>query len=505
MDEKQEHAKTAEPEKIDLYNLIDQYWKVFRRLWWIVLLLAVLGAAGGYVYAVRTYRPYYEAYTTFTISRRTSYGYTASYYSGTASADQMAKTFPYIISSEALKRQIADDLGMETVPAEISASSVEDTNLFTIRVRAGDPQLAYDVLQSVIANYPNVAQYIIGETMLNYLEESGVPEKPGNSSGARGRLVKMGAAGLLAGLLIVLYFTLNRNTISKEEDFSSHLNVRCLGTVPTVAFKKRNKRSPQALNLLNSRVSSSYQDAIRLVRTRLVRELLDRDAKTFLVTSAVPQEGKSTVAVNLAISLSQMGANVILVDCDLRNPSVEKVLGSSAGGMGFLNVLTGQCGLEEAIHPLKEAGIRVLPQGENAERKRSLLHGKQFAAMIRQLSGLADYVVVDTPPVGVLADTLILSGCISEALFVVKQDYAKVSDILDGLRSLKGSGVHLLGCVLNHTEGGITGHYGYYGRYSRYGYKRYEYGESGGRRSHHRTERQPLRDDSTEDRTGTRA
>ena len=474
MSENHETARSQAPEKIDIYDLLDRYLKVLRRMWWVVLLLGLLGSAAGYFYAVSTYQPYYTAYTTFTISRRTEYGYTASYYNGSStSASQMAKTFPYIISSSALEKLIADDLGMDSVPARISASAVEDTNLFTIRVEASDPQLAYDVLQSVITNYPQVAQYIIGETQLNYLEESGVPVWPQNSSGARRKLVMMGAAGTLAGLLIVLYFTMNRNTIGKEEDFSTRLNVRCLGSLPLVQFKKRHKKSGQTMNICSSRVPAAYRDAIRVVRTRVMRVLMEHNAKTFLVTSAVPREGKSTFSTNLAISLAQTGAKVILIDCDLRNPSVETTLGKKLGGKGLLHVLAKECTLEEALHHLDEEQIYVLTQGEGADRHRSSLREAEFAAVIREAESMAEYVVVDTPPVGVLADALVISGVVRQAIFVVKQDYARISDILEGVRSLKDSGVHLVGCVLNHMEGGITRHYGY----GRYGYGRYGYGK----------------------------
>jgi len=123
----------------------------------------------------------YEAYTSFVVGSNRAVGY--SYYDN-VTAQQLGKTFPYIVTSGVLKDVVARDLQVGAVTSQIEASVMENTNLFTIRVKDSSPDTAYRVLQSVITNYPEVAEYIIGATTLTVVDDSGVPVSPSNSQDA---------------------------------------------------------------------------------------------------------------------------------------------------------------------------------------------------------------------------------------------------------------------------------------------------------------------------------
>ena len=192
--EKEQNSIPQGVEPIDLTRLLVDAWSGVRRFWWIFLVVISLCASVSYFSAVRTYTPSYEAYASFVINTRTAYGYSETYYNQTT-ASQLSRTFPYILTSGALNQVVANSLGLETVPAAITAEAMEDTALFTIRVTAADPQLAYDVLQAVITNYPDVAEYIIGDTQLTLMDESGVPQTPSNPPDYRRNVVRGAAIG----------------------------------------------------------------------------------------------------------------------------------------------------------------------------------------------------------------------------------------------------------------------------------------------------------------------
>ena len=132
--------------------ILDDMWRGLKKFYWWFLLIISVSATLFYIQARRSYTPMYEAYSSFVVNVATAYDYDNTYYNKTT-AEQMSKTFPYILTSGALNQVVAESLGMSSVPATITAEAMEDTPLFTIRVTAGDPQMAYDVLQAVIENY----------------------------------------------------------------------------------------------------------------------------------------------------------------------------------------------------------------------------------------------------------------------------------------------------------------------------------------------------------------
>jgi succinoglycan biosynthesis transport protein ExoP len=194
---------SAEPEKIDLIAFLAEYFQAFRKFFLGVLILVILMGGGSFLTAKLRYQPMYEAYTSFVVGSNRAVGY--SYYDN-VTAQQLGKTFPYIVTSGVLKDVVARDLQVGAVTSQIEASVMENTNLFTIRVKDSSPDTAYRVLQSVITNYPEVAEYIIGATTLTVVDDSGVPVSPINSQDAVHAGMIGAAAGLAVALLLV--FTL---------------------------------------------------------------------------------------------------------------------------------------------------------------------------------------------------------------------------------------------------------------------------------------------------------
>ena len=177
-----EHRQVSTVWAADLLGL---FARSLRRLWWLCLVLIVLCTAlfGGY--ARLSYRAQYTASITFLVNA----GGTAQSGTSTATAAQMAKTFPYILTSGLLDSAVCADTGLTALPA-ISATSEEDTNLCTLSVTGTDAQQCYDVLQSVIVHYPDVAELVVGPTELVMMDQTGVPTQPSNPFSWRQPLIR---------------------------------------------------------------------------------------------------------------------------------------------------------------------------------------------------------------------------------------------------------------------------------------------------------------------------
>ena len=467
---------TNSPEEQETINVVSFLYDLLHRLksfWWIILLLTILFGAAFYYRTSTSYSPSYTAEATVSVEI-----VNGGAYANRNTAEQLGNIFPYILTSGALSDVIASDLGMSSVPGSIRVTSIKGTNLLTISVTGSNPENVYAVLQSVLKNYPEVAQFVVGQTSLTVIDDSGIPSDTGKTSVLRGSIKKGLALGFGIGVALLMLYTISTRTIRDEDELRALLNVPCLGTLPSYKKKKRTKTTSNEINILTDKNGSngSYVEALRLIRTRLERQMGDR--KVLMVTSSIPGEGKSTVAGNLAISMARKGKRVVLIDCDLRNPSQGKVFDLKSKYPGLVAVLQGTASLDESLYSVKdhgeEIGLTLMPGADKESRLVEILGSDEMERLLEKLKERADVILLDTPPTAMLVDATIMAPFVDGVVYVVMSDFAKRSFIFRGMEELTSNGVDVLGCVLN---GGTTGSkgYGYYGyKYSGYyGAKKY--------------------------------
>ena len=235
------------------------------------------------------------------------------------------------------------------------------------------------------------------------------------------------------------------------------------------------------ISIYNKKISQTFLEAVRVLRARIEKDAKKNDLKVFLVTSAAPGEGKSTIAANIAMALAMRDSKVVLVDCDLRNPSVREQLNISTEGPGLYEYLNKKAEVKDILQWSDTYKMNVIPGGEPTNNASELLDSLRMHQLLDSLKGIAEYVILDTAPVGVLTDTAVLAEAADAALFVVKQDYANRSSILEGIDQLAESKIYISGCILNGAQAGIGGYgyrqYRYYNKYGDYLYGGH-YGES---------------------------
>ena len=344
-------------------------------------------------------------------------GYTFFY--DTHTAAQMAKTFPYLLDSDLLLERVKADMGVEYLNGTPRAKVIENSNLFTLSVTSRDPQAAYDILQSLIKNYPAVAEYVIGKTQLNMIDYPEFPSMPYNRTQHVKYAAIGGMIGFVLGLGIVLGYALLRNTIRKETDIAAKLHTNCLGAIPLVVPKGNRKATD--LSIHNSKVGTPFKESFRGLSLQVIRTMEDK--KVLLITATADEEGVSTVSRNLADALIEHGKRVVLL-----------------------------------------SGNTLLPE------------------QIRQAKAETDYVLIDAPACHSLAMVAPLAEQADAILYVVRQDYTKLHRIMNCFEDLNQFEARLIGCVLTGVRSGITGYgYGYgYGHGYGYGYgKGYRYGRYG--------------------------
>lgn len=482
-------VETEGEEEIDLMELFHDAWQGMKKFWWLVAGLALILALLAGLLVRFTHTPQYTASATMTVKELGNTGYASA-----QSAQRMEMTFPYILTSGVLENVVIEDMGVREMPGEVEVVAEEGANLFTVSASAEDAQLAYDLLHSVIDNYPKVSEFVIGRTKLDILDESGVPEES-DLNGAVAKAVKMGALiGILLGLIPIAVYALTRRTVKSKKELKTMLNLKDMGSLPMLSAKKRKKdRFLSSPSLMNDRVPQSYLEANSKLGIRVLREMEEKGYKTLLVTSSIAEEGKTTIASNLAITAAKNGKKVILVDCDLRNPSVAEVMNEEREFPGLGAMLRGEATLEEALAKVDVSGgeLYVLYGGEPDEKDSRLLGTKAMKALIEGLKEHADLLILDTAPAGLLADSSVIAKFVEAAMYVVRYDHTKIRQIQNGVQALSMSGVDLIGYVFNGEENESSGG-GRYGRYGRYGgayYGNYGHYRDTGSRSRERSRR----------------
>ncbi|WP_105302003.1 CpsD/CapB family tyrosine-protein kinase [Anaerococcus marasmi] len=196
--------------------------------------------------------------------------------------------------------------------------------------------------------------------------------------------------------------------------------------------------------------ASMYDEAIRSVRTNIQFSSLDKKNKVISITSTKPAEGKSTVIYKLAKSFADNGDKVILLDCDLRSPSISEIAGIN-DNVGITNYLTGKVNIQRAINKDREqSNLDMIFTGPVPPNPAEILASNTFKEFVEDLSKEYDYVFIDTPPVGLFTDASLVSTISDGVIFVIKSSDTKREDIALALENLKKVDAHILGAVLTH-------------------------------------------------------
>ena len=443
-----------EEQKLDLFVFVDDFLKEAKRRLVLALVLILVCGIGMAGYRYMTYSPVYKATASFTVKvTNPLYSSVSSY--NTKTAEQMAATFPHILTSGVLQERVKEHLGISYVPS-VSVSANSSSSIITMEVTDSDPQRAYDVLNAVITYYPEIAEFVVGSTMLVLLDESGVPADPVNSLNVKGPAVRGAMFGAALWVALNAVVALSKNTIHNEEELKRMLSTPCIGQVPSVKTSRKN-----ICPLVHkSKKQPGFAEAVRLLRLHVEKLLDEQQKKILLVSSAIPGEGKTTISANLGISLARKGKQVLIIDCDMRNPSVAKALQTPCHN-SLVDYLHGKATVRDVIMPTDVENLFIISGGNGGKSYAEQLSQERTAFLIQAARNLFDYVILDTPPCSLLADAAEISELAECGLMVIRQDFASRDQIMDGIQRLGDGNLPIIGCVFNGVSRSLSNGYGY--------------------------------------------
>lgn len=450
------------------------YIRILRKSWVLILLCALIGVSAAAVYSLLQ-TPAYSASSKVFVSTSSGESVT-DLAQGNAFTVQRVKTYSDLASTPIVLLPVIANLDLDrtasSLAQDISVSAALDTTIIEITVTNGDPVVAADIANAMSDSLATAVDRIespSGEetpspVKLTPVQQAEVPANPVTPNVILnvviGALIGLGV-GLSAAVLRAVLDTRIRN----EHDVAQVSGAPIIGGI---AF---DPKAPQRPLIVQADPRSPRAESFRTLRTNLSFLDVGSHGRTFVVTSSIQSEGKSTTAANLAISLADSGARVLLVDADLRRPKIAEYM-NIEGAVGLTDALIGRAELVDVVQPWGRGKLFVLPAGKIPPNPSELLGSKAMAELIELFNREFDAVIFDAPPLLPVSDAAILAKGVGGALVVVAAGRTHKNQLKGAVTALENVGAPVSGLILTMlpTRGPDAYGYGRYGHGYGYGY-----------------------------------
>lgn len=475
---------------IDMQTVMQYVVRVAKK-WWAILLSALIFAGVGFAIAKVNYVPMYSCTMRFVIDNKSENTISG----GTSSSDisagiSLAKNYQILMTEtndlmDIVAKNSGYNIDGSDVKKMLNTSLMEDTAIIALSVTSSDPEVSYAVAQSYINNYSQITEKAYQNTRAILVDGAVKPVAPN----ADNSLVLYTLLGFLLGAALVIFIVcleiFIKDTVKSPDDIGKKIDSKIIGSI--VHIKKNDKKNEKSsLLITDKKTGFMFIESFKLIRTKIENMSKRQGYKTFIFTSASENEGKTTVATNTALALAKSGKSVLLIDADLRKPSVYKALGvSGTNETGLAGVIRGEKTLSDSIKYFEKFNLFLLISGQPVPDSTELLSDDSMAEAIEAVKNEFDYVIIDTPPGGIVADASILAQYADACIMVVRRDHAPLRRIKKTIEDVIGSGIEVSGCVFNDAEIGVAAKFlksgkkrkNTYGYGYNYGYG-YGYGES---------------------------
>lgn len=466
---------------IELYSLIKDIVKDI----WVVILSAIIGAMGFFLVTHAAYEPQYTS--TATISVLNSSNSTASYATYTISAEK-ANVLVHIFIEPTIKECAAEYLGLDSFDGKISATVLDQTNFIELKVTANHPEKAYKLLDAVIKSHHKVSSKIFSNAGLTVISNPIVPSGPSNHiSNDNRNLVIMACATLSLALIIAL--SLMRNTVKKESDFEEKVESKLIGSIAhedkrmTLKDIKEKKKKGLLIHS-NAYISLRFTENFHKIAAKIEHMKKRSGDKVFAITSVAENEGKSTCAANIAVSLADRGNKVILLDLDFKKPAVYKIFEEEVTENGDVSdLLEKKVDLKDFnFRQFKKTSLSLAVNTKATPNYRDFIEDGSILKLIDTLRSEYDFIIIDTAPLSQDSTVTDLINMVDKTLLIVRTDTVNIPVLNDAITTMSKISSNLAGCILNDVHMNVlpfsftgddesTRYGGYrYGRHSHYGH-----------------------------------
>jgi len=399
-----------------------------------------------------------------------NYSYTSA--SDLNSANKLLETYMVVIKSNKVMDAVVAQLSSSYpgitpafVMSTLSMGSVSETGVMRISCTTVNPQMSADICNAVVDYAPAEIIRVVSAGSIEVIDYAEVPQFPNSRSTFKKGVMGALAGFVIAGGLLVLIFLLNRK-VTDSKDLTEHYTLPILSEIP----RHKNNGGQADSALLSNRSTPSDFESYNKLRMNLGFAMVGK-RRVALVSSAIPGEGKSTIAANLAITVARSGKRVLLVDADMRCGSLAEVFKINQGKqrLGLSNMIIHECKIKEAVIADVRPNLDLMLSGSVPPNPAELLASESMSSLLCWLETSSGYdlIIMDMPPINAVSDPLILAKENVGLVYVVRQNYSDHREIVKALRAVEFSEIDVMGMVLYGENVHPSGSYRS-GKYTRY-------------------------------------
>ena len=427
----------------------------------IVAVMIVFGSVFDFMKTV-TYVPQYGTSMTATLSGG------EDTFKNIDKVQSYVNTLDYLMNSNNAKSYVKKKMPISktTYKAEVT---LKQANVVKIKVTADTKREAYFSIKLLNDWYRENTERYSFPYNITVLKESKFSTKPVNTNNhIKNFLIGAVGSGFVLSCLFGLYFFL-RDTIKSEEEVENKLDTRLYAKLPFEVKKREDARNKKAILITSLKTSFFFRESINKLRSKVEASSDKHGYKSFMITSAYENEGKSSIAANLALALAKNGRKVVLVDADFNKPAVFKIFDLD-GSKSLNKAIEGTSSWSSQIVS-DRSGLDLLPCSQDTLKSEILTNSKKLDEIMKELREEYDFVIVDTSPAYLLNETMAMNELVDATLFVVRQDYATSDVINETVKRLTYVKDNVLGVVFKNVVS--DGNKGTSNYNNRYGYNKY--------------------------------
>ena len=438
------------------------YLDVARRRWLTILIvaLATLALAAG---ATLLMTPKYTATTRLFFGVQGT-GSAVELAQGSTFAEAQMSSYAEVATSPLVLDPVIQQLGLHVGPGvlaqQITATVPTQTVILELAVTNPDAAQAAAIANAVGTKVAEVASALSPDradgsqaVRATTLTPAGVPTRPSSP-----KIPRNLALGLVVGLLLGFGLALLRQVLDTK--VRSEQDIRALTDHSVLGVIAFDEGVPSHPVILRDEPRSAASEAIRRLRTNLQFIDVAERSRSIVISSSVPGEGKTTTAINLAVSLADAGSRVLLIDADLRRPSIAEYLGLE-GRAGLTTALIGKATVGDLVQPWNDTSLDILPAGQVPPNPSELLGSKAMATLLERVTSTYDIVLLDSPPLLPVTDAAVLGRQVGGLLIVAGVDRIHRPQLRETMESLDTAGCHVVGVVINKIARREVGAYVY--------------------------------------------
>ncbi len=417
----------------------------------IIALILILFIALGYLYSYYYVVPEYKSTSTLLLIPNDDETVTSS---DLTLNSGLISTYGNIAKNSKVLKQVINNLNLNIqegqLLSKIEINIIKDTHIMEISVSDTDPQMATNITKELSNVFLNEIKQIYNLNNIGIVDEAQLPDTPYNINYIKDMFVFV-CMGIVVSFAYIVIIYLFDNTIKKEEDIEEYIKIKSLGSVPI------NNDKSEIINRENTK--TYITESINTIRTNILYMNSTKNAKTILITSCMPREGKSWISTNIAASFAETNKKVLLVDADMRKGRINKIfkVDNRAGLSNYLFNMNSD--VEKDIYLAKEyiketkiPNLHILTNGTIPPNPSELLASSNMKELLAILKSIYDIIIIDAPPCKLVSDSIVLSTIVDSSVIVTNSGNTKISDLKEIKKSINIVGGKIIGAIVNKAK-----------------------------------------------------